>query len=228
MNGVIIALKEEITSINDISDDVKVYETNFFKYYIFSKNNNNFVLVFSGVGKANSAACTIDLIKTFNVKNILNIGVCGTNKNDIEKNSVTVLSRNYYLDVDATEFGYSFGQVPKELEFFENENEFNNKIKKILKENNIEFKQCYGATIDSFINNKNIDKFVDNDLFEKVSCFDMESCSIKQIASKAKTNTSFIKVISDNIRGKTNEYIETKETWPKTVTKIINLIINNF
>lgn len=227
MNGIIIAMRDEITSISELCDDVKVYETNFFKYYIFNKNNKNFVLVFSGIGKTNSSACTVDLIKTFKVENILNIGVCGTNSSEYEKNSVVLLSRNYYLDVDVTEFGYKPGQVPKEPEYFENENKFNETIKSILKANEITFKQAYGATLDSFINLNNIDNF-DSQLFETVSCFDMESCAIKHVASKAKVNTSFIKIISDNILAKTNEYNETKDVWPTTVTNILKLIINNF
>lgn len=226
MIGFIIALEEEITSIKDIDKNIKVYQTDFFKYYLFSKNNIDFVLVFSGVGKANAAACSLEIIKTFSLTKLINIGVCGVNKKDIKTDDVLILSRNYYLDVDATEFGYKYGQVPKEKEYFENNNKLNNDIKSIFETNEIKYKECYGGTSDSFITLMNIDK-LNKEVFNIVSAIDMEATAINQIASKTKIDTAFIKIVSDNILEEKNKYTENQISWPKTVTDIINLITNN-
>lgn len=226
MIGFIIALEDEITSIKDIDKNVKVYQTDFFKYYLFSKNNVDFVFVFSGVGKSNSAACCLEVIKTFSLTKLINIGVCGVNKKDIKSDDVLLLSRNYYLDVDATEFGYKYGQLPREKEYFENNNELNNSIKEIFNNNEIKFTECYGGTSDTFVTLTNLKK-IDRSIFDLVTAFDMEATSIKQIANKAKIDTSFIKVVSDNILEIKNKYNDNKISWPKVVTNIINIIVNN-
>ncbi|MDE5949598.1 MAG: 5'-methylthioadenosine/S-adenosylhomocysteine nucleosidase [Malacoplasma sp.] len=223
MIGFIFAMESEITAVKDINKDIKVYQTDFFKYYLFSQNNQDFVFVFSGIGKANAAAATLEIIKTFSLKKIINIGICGTNKNHLKSNDILILSRNYYLDVDATFFDYEYGQIPKEKPYFENNNELTNSIKSIFDELKIDFIECYGATADSFININNYNQYNKN-LFDLVSCLDMEATAIKQIASKTNVQTCFIKIISDNVLVPKNGYEESKKNWPLIVTKIIGIL----
>ena len=198
MTGLIFAMKEEISSIKKLTTNISVFESCFFKYFVFSFNNKEFVATFSGIGKANAAACCLDMIKTFSVKNIINIGSCGSCDVNLNIFDVVVVDKNYYLDVDATAFGYEHGQVPQEKPFFENNNSLNNKVKKILNENNIDFKSLNAGTSDSFIDHSNFKK-INKLLFKKISCIDMESAAINQIASKNKTNCCFIKIISDSL-----------------------------
>ncbi|MDE5545322.1 MAG: 5'-methylthioadenosine/S-adenosylhomocysteine nucleosidase, partial [Malacoplasma sp.] len=210
MIGFIFAMENEITSVKDINKNIKVYQTDFFKYYLFSQNNQDFVFVFSGIGKANAACATLEIIKTFSLKKIINIGICGTNKKHLKPNDILVLRRNYYLDVDATFFGYKPGQIPKEKPYFENNNELTNSVKLIFNEQKIDFIECYGASSDSFININNFNKF-DNNLFNLVSCLEMEATAIKQVANKANVETCFIKVISDNVLENESSYEKTKD-----------------
>lgn len=226
MTGIIFAMKDEISTLKKISKNISTFDSGFFKYFLFSKDNKEFVATFCGIGKANAAACTIDMIKTFSVKNILNIGTCGSCDINLDIFGVAVLKNNYYLDVDATAFGYEKGQVPQEKPFFSCENSFSDKVKNILKNNEINFLEVNGGTADSFIDLNNFKK-IDKSLLKKVSCIDMESTAINQIASKKKVNTCFIKLISDSFYSQKKSEEEFKENLKKIAlqtTNILNLI----
>lgn len=225
MIGFIFSMESEITSVKDINKNIKVYQTDFYKYYLFTSNNQDFVFTFSGIGKSNAAAATLEIIKTFSLKKLINVGICGTNKSNIKTNDILILLRNYYLDVDATFFNYEYGQIPKEKPYFDNNNELTNLIKSIFKSEKVDFIECYGGTADSFVSIYNFKQF-NPDLFRLVSSIDMEATAIKQIASKASVETCFIKVVSDSVLFSENHYEKNKNIWPSTVTKIVNLLTN--
>ncbi|MCF0218018.1 MAG: 5'-methylthioadenosine/S-adenosylhomocysteine nucleosidase [Malacoplasma sp.] len=229
MIAFVLAQEEEIASIAQIDKNFKVYQSSFFKYYLLQKNNKKFVFVFCGVGKANAAACTTELIGLFSPTYLINIGIAGTNKTDFEFLDIVLLERNYYLDVDATYFNYELGQIPREEKYFENNDQLNLKIETLFNKNQIQFKKCYGASCDSFVNLFNLSHF-SNPIFNLVSCIEMEATAIKQIAFKAKVATAFIKIVSDNIWNNiSSEQFE--QNYLKLQTKIcmiIKLLINSF
>lgn len=229
MIGIIFAMKEEMTMLKKISKNISTFNSQFYKYFIFSINNTEFVATFSGIGKANAAACTVDLIKTFSVKKILNIGACGTSDVQLNLLDVVVLKNTYYLDVDATGFGYEMGQVPQEKPFYSCENSFSKKVKNILEKHEIKYFELNGGTADSFISLNNFKKF-NKDMLKKVSTIDMESNAINQIASKNKVDTCFIKVISDSLYRSENNEVDFKENLKKInliIFQILTNIVNN-
>lgn len=229
MIGLIFAMKEEITMLKKISKNISTFNSQFYKYFIFTHNNQEFVATFSGIGKVNAAGCAVDLIKTFSVKKILNIGSCGSSDKNLNILDVVVLKNNYYLDVDATAFGYEIGQVPQEKPFFNSENNFQKNVKKILKDKNINFYELNGGTSDSFINKNNYQK-IDKELLSKVSCIDMEATAINQIASKNKVDTCFIKVISDSLyysKSSSEDFKENLKKISSLVYEITKNIVEN-
>lgn len=229
MIGIIFAMKEEISTLKKISKNISTFESGFFKYFLFSKNDKEFVVAFCGIGKANAAACTIDMIKTFSVDKILNIGSCGSCDINLNIFDIAIIKNNYYLDVDVTAFGYEIGQVPHEKPFFSCENSFSDSIKNIFKNNNIDFQEVNSGTADSFIDLNNFKK-IEKSLFKKVSCIDMESAAINQIASKKKVESCFIKLISDSFYTQNKSPNEFKENLKKIASKtssLLSLIIEN-
>lgn len=75
--------------------------------------NTDIVLVRSGVGKVNAAACTQVLADLFGVTHIINTGVAGSLDNRIDIGDIVVSECAMYHDVDATVFGYAPGEVPQ-------------------------------------------------------------------------------------------------------------------
>lgn len=71
------------------------------------------VIVKSGVGKVNAAACVQILADVFEVNQIINTGVAGSLNNDINIGDIVVSTDAVYHDVNATVFGYQEGEVPQ-------------------------------------------------------------------------------------------------------------------
>ena len=71
------------------------------------------VVVRSGVGKVNAAVCTQILIDVFDVKAVINTGIAGSLKAEINIGDLVISSDLVHHDMDAVAFGYPVGQVPQ-------------------------------------------------------------------------------------------------------------------
>lgn len=80
---------------------------------IIEKVHDNLFLVESGIGKANAAATTAWLCEIIQPDFIINTGTAGTFQTNIPLGSVIYSPEFMYSDVDATGFGYDFGQIPQ-------------------------------------------------------------------------------------------------------------------
>lgn len=197
MLAFIIALEAEIYDAENIKNTNSLVLSNDQKFYVNS--NENIVFVFSGVGKVNAANSISNLFKTFpNINNVINIGMAGSSNENIKLGTVAIVEEHYYLDVDATLFGYKYGQVPRECEKYLSSKENNLILKDILEKKfpNLCFANI--ATSDSFVNNYNFFKFP-KEITHSVSLFDMEATAIASICYKNNITLSTIKLVSDNI-----------------------------
>lgn len=71
------------------------------------------VVVTSGVGKVNAAACTQILVTRFEVDHLINTGVSGAIHHELEVGDIVVSTDCMEHDFDATVFGYKFGEIPR-------------------------------------------------------------------------------------------------------------------
>ncbi len=71
------------------------------------------VVVRSGIGKVNAAVCTQILIDDFHVEGVINTGIAGSLKNEINIGDIVLSTDVVHHDVDAKDFGYERGQVPR-------------------------------------------------------------------------------------------------------------------
>ena len=76
-------------------------------------NGTDVVIVKSGIGKVNAGNCTQILCDIFQVTHIINTGVAGSLKAEINIGDIVVSTDALYHDVDATIFGYPLGEVPQ-------------------------------------------------------------------------------------------------------------------
>lgn len=229
MIGFIVAMDIELSSNFKVDKNCNIHISNKQKYYIFNQNNKSFILTFSGVGKTNAASTTIDMIKTFNLKKIINLGVVGSHNHNINIRDYILVKNFYYLDVDVTAFGYKLGQIPKEKEFYSSSLEMNEKLIEIFNDNFINFRSENIGTIDSFVNRENFSKFK-NDNFNLVSIIDMESTSIAQVCDKNEVQFSSIKIVSDNLNNHEPSSIQFNNILKELsieLTKLLFLIIDN-
>ncbi len=76
-------------------------------------NGTDAVVVKSGIGKVNAAICTQILCDLFEVTHIINTGVAGSLKNEINIGDIVVSTDVIHHDVDVRVFGYPLGEVPQ-------------------------------------------------------------------------------------------------------------------
>lgn len=71
------------------------------------------VVVRSGIGKVNAALCAQILCDCFQVTHIINTGIAGSLKNEINIGDVVVSTDALHHDMDVQVFGYPLGEVPQ-------------------------------------------------------------------------------------------------------------------
>ena len=71
------------------------------------------VVVTSGVGKVNAAACAQILITHFGVDHLINTGVSGAIHHELEVGDIVISTDCMEHDFDVTTFGYKYGIIPR-------------------------------------------------------------------------------------------------------------------
>jgi len=111
--GIIGAMDEEIEILKklmDIEDTENIAGMDFYKGKL---ENKEVILVRSGIGKVNAAICSQILSSNFNVTHIINTGVAGAVKDDLNVGDIVISSDVVEHDFDATGFGYKLGEIPR-------------------------------------------------------------------------------------------------------------------
>ena len=71
------------------------------------------VVVRSGIGKVNAAVCTQILVDDFKADTVINTGIAGSLKAEINIGDIVVSTDLVHHDMDAVNFGYPLGQIPQ-------------------------------------------------------------------------------------------------------------------
>lgn len=176
MIGIIVADENEISKFDFPLKEKKIIGQ--FTFNIFDIDSKEVVLVHSGIGIANAAAATQELISSLNVKEIYNYGAVGGDKT-LEVFDLIAPKKIYYHDVITP--WYKRGQTPGENEYYYN----NISLKK---NNNL-------ASGSSFLADYKVIEDIQRDL--DVNIFDMETSAMAQIAHKNNIPLNVIKCVSD-------------------------------
>jgi adenosylhomocysteine nucleosidase len=88
------------------------------EFYSGTLNGIDVVLLKSGIGKVNAAIGTTLLIEKYNPTYIINTGSAGGFEQSLKVGDIVISTEVRYNDVDATVFGYEFGQVPRMPAFY--------------------------------------------------------------------------------------------------------------
>ncbi|MGL5245993.1 MAG: 5'-methylthioadenosine/S-adenosylhomocysteine nucleosidase [Mycoplasmoidaceae bacterium] len=223
MIGIIIAMKSELVFNKEMKSKMTLEIINNQNFFIY---NNKLVFTYSGIGKVNSAIATYNLVTSFKIKNLINIGTSGAFSNDLKINDLVLCNKFFSYDVDLTPFNYKIGQMAKEKDNFFS---FNNSTKIVnLINKNFEVKNGNIASGDTFITNKNYKHYL---IFkeEKIDLIDMEAWSIANVCYKKKINLISFKVISDLISkpSSENQFKINHGMNKKKLSNLIKLIIKS-
>lgn len=113
MLGIIGAMDEEVAKLKEkmICTDIRTIAA--MDFYRGTINGKETVIVRSGIGKVNAAACSQILADVYQADAIINTGIAGSLKNEINIGDVVLSSDTLQHDMDATGFGYPVGQIPR-------------------------------------------------------------------------------------------------------------------
>ena len=196
--GIIGAMEEEVAILKEKMSDVTVLEKAGMEFYKGTLGGHPAVVVRSGIGKVNAGICTQILADLFQVEAVINTGVAGSLKAEINIGDIVLSTDTMQHDVDAREFGYPLGQIPRmDTLTFPADEALRAAALKVCREVNPEIQVFEGrvASGDQFVADKETkDKIIAK---TQAYCTEMEGAAIGQAAYLNKIPYLVIRAISD-------------------------------
>ena len=118
MIGIIGAMDQEVARLKEEMTDVTVEKKAAMDFYCGKLRGKDAVVVRSGIGKVNAAVCTQILAGHYGVDAVINTGIAGSLKNEINIGDIVLATDAVQHDMDASGFGYPVGKVPQ-MDIFE-------------------------------------------------------------------------------------------------------------
>ena len=113
MIGIIGAMEEEISNLKSHMQVEEVQTIAGMSFFKGAVKGIELVLVRSGIGKVNAAICTQILASVYGVDTVINTGIAGSLNADIDIGDIVVSTSLVQYDVDARNFGYKLGEIPR-------------------------------------------------------------------------------------------------------------------
>ncbi|WP_312428536.1 5'-methylthioadenosine/adenosylhomocysteine nucleosidase [Lacrimispora sp.] len=224
MLGIIGAMDVEVAEVKKAMEDVTVVTIAAMDFYRGILKGKEAVVVRSGIGKVNAAICTQILADHYHVTAVINTGIAGSLKNEINIGDVVLSTDTVHHDMDATGFGYPAGQIPQMKEFaFQADERLRNLAEECCRKVNPEIEVFTGRVVsgDQFISDKVKKQWI-GDTFGGY-CTEMEGAAIAQAAYLNHIPFLIIRAISDKADDSANmDYSEFEE---KAVKHSVNLIL---
>lgn len=221
--GVIGAMQVELEYLLDHLENTKEekYGTTI---YVAKVNDNNVYIIQCGVGKVNASIAASLLAIEYKCDLIINTGIAGGTF-PLQTRDV-ILGKNIgYHDVNVTQFGYPYGQIPGMPDSFSSHPHDLELVKNALGKLNIEYKEANIYTGDQFVSSLEQIKNVNDQGF---AC-EMEGAAIAHTASKLGVGFIVLRFISD-IVGRPSQiesYAEFEEEMGLKSAKICLNVLNN-
>lgn len=162
------------------------------------------IVVKSGIGKVNAAIATALLIEKFKPESVINTGSAGGFHKDLDVGDIVIATEVRYHDVDATVFGYEYGQVPQMPATFQADPELANVAVQAAKHvPEVHVAEGLVASGDSFMSDAERVAFVTSK-FPELLAAEMEAAAIAQTCSRFGVPFVVIRSLSD-IAGKDSQ-----------------------
>lgn len=196
--GIIGAMQEEVKVLKEKMKIRKIIKKASMEFFEGVLEEKEVVIVISGIGKVNAAVCAQILIDDYNVEAIVNTGVAGSLRNEINIGDVVISSDALQHDMDTTVMGYEIGQIPRmEKYIFEADSRLVSLAKEVCDKENTDISAYIGRVVsgDQFISKQEKKEW----LAEKFNayCTEMEGAAISQTAYLNNIPFVIIRAISD-------------------------------
>ena len=112
MIGIIGAMEQEVSQVVKAMTDINSTKIAGMVFNSGKLCGKDVIVVKSGIGKVNAAVCTQILATEFHVDTVINTGIAGSLKAEINIGDIVLSTDALQHDVDATNFGYELGMIP--------------------------------------------------------------------------------------------------------------------
>ncbi len=230
MLGIIGAMDEEVLEIKNALTDVSVETVTGMDFYRGKVNGKEVVVVRSGIGKVNAAVCSQILVDRFGVEAIVNTGIAGSLRAEINIGDIVLSTDSVQHDMDATGFGYPAGQIPRMDTFaFPADEKLLNLAKECCARVNPDIQAFTGRVVsgDQFISDKGKKQWL-TETFDG-SCTEMEGAAIAQVCYLNHIGCLIIRAISDKADDSANmDYQEFEAKAIRHSVKLLLAIAENY
>ena len=222
--GIIFAMKEELDELLKYLDLKNEYNIFDLKFYEGTINNNECVLVESGVGKVNAARSTQILIDNMKVDYIFNVGVAGGIDEDLNVCDIVIGEKLVQHDFDITAFDHDKGYIPNVGVYVDSDQYLVNIANTCNDDKSFNIKTGVIASGDIFCTEKWMSEKIRNKF--NALCVEMEGASIAQVCYLSHIPFIIIRSISD-VPNNDNviTYEEFLKISSKNVAKFVNRIL---
>lgn len=199
--AIIGAMDEEVALLKENISGVSEETRANVKLFIGKMFGHDVVLLKSGIGKVNAALATAIAIERFQPDLLINTGSAGGLDQDLSVGDIVVSTEVRHHDVDATAFGYEYGQVPRMPTSFIADQKLVDLAYRCAEEiPGVKTVKGMIATGDSFMSDpRKVARVSEN--FRDVAAVEMEGAAIAQVAYQYGIPFVVIRSLSD-IAGK--------------------------
>ena len=225
--GIIGAMDEEVHILKSQMVGVQVRTIASIEFYEGIIQGHEVVVVRCGIGKVNAAICTQILVDIFHVDAVINTGVAGSLRNEINIADIVLSTDTQQHDIDATGFGYPAGVIPRmEASIFQADDRLITLAKEVCNEVIPDVGVHTGRIVsgDQFISDSEKKTWlVDN--FNGY-CTEMEGAAIAQAAYLNQIPFLIIRAISDKADHSAEmSYKEFEEIAIRNTVKLLNGLV---
>lgn len=198
MLGIIGAMEEEVKKLQDEMKEIEVHEKAGMRFVAGKLAGKPVVVVRSGIGKVNAALCTQILVDEYRVEGVINTGIAGSLRAEIDIGDIVLSTDVLQHDVDAAVFGYQPGQIPQmDVRSFPGDERMRRLAAACCRDVNPDIKVYEGRVVSG-------DQFVSSDekkewLCREFSgfCTEMEGAAVGQAAYLNRIPFLVVRAISD-------------------------------
>lgn len=229
MIGIIASMDDELKLIKEQLKNLEITKVTGTTYYKGTINEKEIVLVKCLTGKVHMALTAQKLIDNFLPNILMNVGVAGGLKDEMNIGDVVIATKTIQSDMDAVTLGWGeIGVIPDiNIKDFITDKEVLEKSEEI--KDNYEFNVLFGTivTADKFVTKEEDKEFLINQ-FDGY-CTDMETAALGQVCYTNNISFMGIRGISDAANSDANtdfraNLVKASDNCGKLVVDLLNIM----
>lgn len=221
--GIIGAMEAEVARLKEQMEDVAVQTKASMDFFRGRLKGKDVVVVRSGIGKVNAGICTQILVDEYKVSAVINTGIAGSLRAEIDIGDIVLSTDALQHDVEALAFGYPLGQIPQMDTFsFEADARLREIARAACERVNPDIHTHVGRVVsgDQFISSREKKDWITEN-FEGY-CTEMEGAAIAQAAYLNGIPFLIIRAISD--KADESAHMDYPEFEAKAIIHCVNLV----